>query len=47
MIIELSTSDKIAIGAGVPTVIAAIAGVFFAGVQAMVAWKRYKDEREP
>jgi hypothetical protein len=45
MIIVLGTSDKIAIGAGVPSVIATIAAALFTGFQAKIAWMKYKDER--
>jgi hypothetical protein len=45
IIIALSTSDKIAIGAGVPSLVATIAAAVFTGIQARVAWMKYRDER--
>lgn len=41
--IALSNSDKIAIGVGVPSALIAIAAAIATGVQAWVAYKRYRD----
>ena len=42
MLLVLSTSDKIAIGIGSPSVLAAWLGVVIAGYQAYMAYKKAK-----